>query len=171
MPPYPWEQQQQQQPQQQAPEWNREAFRDQWMSSGMRNVNDMNSWLQNTGWGQHVKTGGSKGDKMYLPNGDVIDAVYAAGLGGNLAPPTWTGAGNWKTGQSQEEYLGGKSEGQGLGPSQGMMQQQLDPRMQQMQMHKQFQNRRQSRPGMMQYQNRMQPAQPQRGIGMSQRTY
>ena len=78
------------------PSWDREKFRDEWMSSGVQNVGDMNTWLQNSGWGQYVGTGGKKGDEMYLPNGDTIDAVYAAGAGGNQAGPMWTGKGNWQ---------------------------------------------------------------------------
>src|SRR5262245_3760276 len=92
--------------QQQQP-WDRTKFRDAWMSSGVRNVNDMNSWLQKSGWGNQVNVGGSKGDKMYLPGGDVIDAVYAAGAGGNKAGPMWTGAGNWMQGGNQQ-MPGGK---------------------------------------------------------------
>lgn len=71
--------------------WDRTAFRDAWMSSGVQNVNDMKNWLANSGWGQHVGIGGSKNDQFILPGGERIDAVLAAGLGGNRAGPQWTG--------------------------------------------------------------------------------
>jgi len=86
--------QQEQQQQQQRP-WDRTAFRDEWMGSGIGNVGGMQDWLKNTGWGQHVGTAGSKGDVMQLPGGENIDAVLAAGLGGNRGGPQWTGRGNW----------------------------------------------------------------------------
>jgi hypothetical protein len=114
------------------PAWDRSAFRDQWMSSGVQNVPDMQNWLKNTGWGNQVRMGGSKGDLMYLPSGEVMDTVLAAGLGGNRGGPQWTGRGNWdpNTGGGYTPYGGGGGQQQwggqpqygGMGPSPQMMQ-------------------------------------------------
>jgi hypothetical protein len=111
--PQPQPQQQQQQP------WDRSAFRDQWMSSGVQNVPDMQKWLQNTGWGNQVRMGGSKGDLMYLPSGEVMDTVLAAGLGGNRGGPQWTGRGNWdpNSGMGYTPYGGQQQQYGGMGPS------------------------------------------------------
>lgn len=84
--------------QQGVPQWDRTAFRDAWMGSGIQNVPDMQNWLRSTGWGAHVGLGGSKGDVMQLPSGENIDAVLAAGLGGNRGGPQWTGRGSWAGG-------------------------------------------------------------------------
>lgn len=84
--------------QQGVPAWDRTAFRDAWMGSGIQNVPDMQNWLRSSGWGSHVGLGGSKGDVMQLPTGENIDAVLAAGLGGNRGGPQWTGRGSWAGG-------------------------------------------------------------------------
>src|SRR5207344_1619577 len=51
-----------------------------------------------SGCGSQVGTGGSKGDLMYLPSGEIMDTVLAAGLGGNRGGPQWTGRGSWSGG-------------------------------------------------------------------------
>jgi len=189
-------QQQDQQQQGIGPTWDRTKFRDAWMSSGVRNVGDMNNWLKTSGWGNQVQTGGSKGDKMYLPGGDSIDAVYAAGAGGNRAGPMWTGAGNWmKSGRTpfggggmQQPQMGGQGPinhpmgygqgqmggygqmGGGMGYGQGNYGMNQGARQQQMQQNQMFQNRRQGQMpgGINPYaQQRQQMMQQQRPIGPS----
>lgn len=184
--------QQEQQQQGIGPTWDRTKFRDAWMSSGVRNVNDMNNWLKTSGWGNQVQTGGSKGDKMYLPGGDSIDAVYAAGAGGNKAGPMWTGAGNWmKSGRTpfggggQQGGMQQPQMGWGQGPinhpmygggmnmmgyGQGNYGMNQGARQQQMQQNQMFQNRRQGQMpgGINPYaQQRQQMMQRQRPIGPS----
>lgn len=114
----PKEEQGQEQDNSPNPAWDRTAFRDAWMSSGVQNVPDMQNWLKTTGWGKHVGTAGSKGDVMQLPSGENIDAVLAAGLGGNRGGPQWTGKGSWN-------QQGGQMESGGMSPSPDMMQQWL----------------------------------------------
>jgi hypothetical protein len=80
--------------------FDRNAFRDSWMGSGVNTVQGMNDWLQSSGWGSRgVTAGGSKGDQLFLPSGEIIDGILAAGLGGGVAGPQWTGRGSMINGQ------------------------------------------------------------------------
>ena len=65
--------------------WDEYAFRSGWLGSGGRTVDDLQRYIESGGYGQHVSRVGSKGDKIRLPNGQIVDAVLAAGEGGRGA--------------------------------------------------------------------------------------
>ena len=65
--------------------WDEYAFRQGWLGSGGRTVDDLQRYIEAGGYGQHVSRVGSKGDKIRLPNGQIVDAVLAAGEGGRGA--------------------------------------------------------------------------------------
>ena len=102
-------------PQQQAPAapqggYNREQFRDSWMSSGGRTVQDLQNFINNNpSFASGVKLGGSKGDVATMPDGEVLDLVIAAGRGGEGAG--WTGI----LGTGGQPLTGNVSGGGGVG--------------------------------------------------------
>jgi hypothetical protein len=68
--------------------FNETALSQAWLSSGGRTPQDLARFLQeNPHLAQGVQLVGSKKDKLQLPNGRVVDAVLASGLGGQGA--TW----------------------------------------------------------------------------------
>lgn len=71
--------------------YDRNAFRDAWMGSGAQSPADLANFVSQhqSDFGAGVKVGGSKGDMLTLPDGTIIDAVTAAGLGGKGAQ--WMG--------------------------------------------------------------------------------
>jgi hypothetical protein len=83
---------QQQQQQQQQPgagasrAWDEAAFRNGWLAYG-GGVEGLRRYVDENGWGSHVQLIGSKSDKIRLPDGRVVDAVQAAGAGGQT--PQW----------------------------------------------------------------------------------
>lgn len=81
--------------------WDENAFRSGWMQHG-GGVAGLQRYVNEGGWGNHVSLGGSKGDKVRLPDGRVIDAVQAAGAGGMT--PQWL-----------VEGQGGQAQGGGFG--------------------------------------------------------
>lgn len=66
--------------------WDEVAFRDGWLAAG-GGPEGLRRYVESGGWGQHVRIVGSKGDKIQLPDGRVIDAVRGAGAGG--MEPQW----------------------------------------------------------------------------------
>lgn len=66
--------------------WDEAAFREGWLSTG-GGVEGLRRYVESGGWGPHVRIVGSKGDKIQLPDGRVIDAVQGAGAGG--LTPQW----------------------------------------------------------------------------------
>jgi len=85
--------------------WDEGAFRRGWESGGYQNANDLRNYITQGGWGNHVQVTGSKGDKIRLPDGRVIDAVYAQGLGGRGAQ--WLDESNNVGGGAGQPGVGG----------------------------------------------------------------
>ncbi len=93
-----------------------ESFRKGWTSSGGRTPQDLANFIkQHPGAAGAIKVVGSKGDKIQLPDGRVIDAVFAAGLGGQGAQWLDESAG----GGSRMAGLAGGGGGGALGPMGG----------------------------------------------------
>lgn len=69
------------------------AIEQQWTGGGGKTLNDWQQFVQKNPQIQPYVTG-SKGDKLKLPDGTVIDAVYASGLGGQGAQWIREGSGS-----------------------------------------------------------------------------
>lgn len=82
--------------------WDEAAFRQGWLAQG-GGVEGLRRYVESGGWGPHVRLVGSKGDKIQLPDGRVIDAVRGAGAGG--LDPQWL----------DESVAGGGGGGLGMG--------------------------------------------------------
>lgn len=92
-----------------------------WTASGGRTQQDLARFIQeNPNLAQGVQIVGSKGDKLRLPSGQVIDAVYAAGLGGQGAQ--WL-----REGGGAGAGTGGSGGGSGYGPAPNSTPFQYDP--------------------------------------------
>jgi len=102
--------------------WDRTAFRDAWMGSGLQNLRpgDAENWLKSSGWGEHVKIGGSKSDRFFMPGGEQVDFGLAFGAGGGRGGPQWTDPfGGGGAGGAGSGGPGGPGGGPGGGSSGG----------------------------------------------------
>lgn len=79
---------------------NREAYRDKWMSSGVKNIDQLKQWLAANG-GELVSDNGT----VMTPFGEQIDMLGAARTGNGTA--AWTGVGDSDSAPPLEDIMAG----------------------------------------------------------------
>lgn len=100
------EQIQPEQPAAPAPQMDRNAFRDAWMSAGQMSPQDADNWMRSHG--ATPVAGGEKAGRWQVPGGDVLDTQIGRGhamASGGMITPGWTHTGmpQWAGGQPQQQ--------------------------------------------------------------------